>query len=416
MHGADTAWVLVSAALVLFMTPGLALFYGGMVRSKNVLSVMMLSFVCIGIVTVIWAVFGFSLAFGNDIGGGLLGNLHLAGLEHMGRALPGLAHVGVSPLAVMIFQMMFAVITAALISGGVVDRIRFTGFVVFIALWVVLVYIPLAHWVFSPEGWLAQRGVLDFAGGTVVEINSGFSTLAIVLVLGRRRGWPSEGMAPHSVPISLLGAGILWFGWFGFNGGSALAANGVAVTAVVNTQLAAAAGLLAWIIFERVTEKYPTTLGAASGAVAGMVAITPCAGFVAPMAALLIGAVAGCGCALAIRLKFRFRYDDSLDVLGVHGVGGLIGMILLGIFATKSVNPNGANGLANGGGFHFFGVELLAAGVTVVFCFGVTWLIAKAVDLTIGLRVSPEHEFQGLDLVQHAESAYSMGGTGRIGS
>jgi Amt family ammonium transporter len=316
----------------------------------------------------------------------------------------------------MIFQMMFAIITAALISGGVVDRVRFTGFVVFIALWVVLVYIPLAHWVFSPEGWLAQRGVLDFAGGTVVEINSGFSTLAIVLVLGRRRGWPSEGMAPHSVPITLLGAGILWFGWFGFNGGSALAANGVAVTAVVNTQLAAAAGLLAWIIFERVTEKYPTTLGAASGAVAGMVAITPCAGFVAPMAALLIGAVAGCVCALAVRLKFRFRYDDSLDVLGVHGVGGLIGMILLGIFATKSVNPNGANGLANGGGFHFFGVELLAAGVAVVFCFGASWLIAKAVDLTIGLRVSPEHEFQGLDLAQHAESAYSMGGTGRIGS
>jgi len=416
MHGADTAWVLVSAALVLFMTPGLALFYGGMVRSKNVLSVMMLSFVCIGIVTVIWAVFGFSLAFGNDIGGGLLGNLHLAGLDHLGRALPGLEHVAVSPLAIMIFQMMFAIITAALISGGVVDRVRFTGFVVFIALWVILVYIPLAHWVFSPEGWLAQRGVLDFAGGTVVEINSGFSTLAIVLVLGRRQGWPSEGMAPHSVPISLLGAGILWFGWFGFNAGSALAANQVAVTAFVNTQLAAAAGLLAWIIFEWATEKYPTTLGAASGAVAGMVAITPCAGFVAPMAALLIGAVAGCVCALAVRLKFRFRYDDSLDVLGVHGVGGLIGMILLGVFATKSVNSNGANGLLHGGGFHFFGVELLAAGVAVVFCFGVTWLIAKAVDLTIGLRVLPEHEFQGLDLAQHAESAYSMGGTGRIGS
>ena len=416
MHAADTAWVLVSAALVLFMTPGLALFYGGMVRSKNVLAVMMLSFICIGVVSVIWAVFGFSLAFGNDIGGGLLGDLHLAGLEHLGSTLPGLGRVDVSPSAIMIFQMMFAVITAALISGGVVDRVRFVGFVAFIALWVVLVYVPLAHWVFSPEGWLARRGVLDFAGGTVVEINSGFSTLAIVLVLGRRRGWPSESMAPHSVPISLLGAGILWFGWFGFNGGSALAANGVAVHAFVNTQLAAAAGLLAWIIFERTTEKFPTTLGAASGAVAGMVAITPCAGFVGPMPALLIGAAAGCICALAVRLKFRLRYDDSLDVLGVHGVGGLIGMVLLGCFATKAVNPAGANGLFMGGGLHFFGVELLAAVVTVVFSFGATWAIAKAVDLTIGLRVSPEEEFQGLDLSQHAESAYSMGGTGRIGS
>jgi len=276
------------------------------------------------------------------------------------------------------------------------------------------VYAPLAHWVFSPQGWLASRGVLDFAGGTVVEINSGFSTLALVLVLGRRRGWPNEGMAPHSVPLSLLGVGILWFGWFGFNAGSALGVNGVAVSAFVDTQLAAAAGLLSWIIFERFRESYPTSLGAASGAVAGMVAITPAAGFVPPMAAVAIGLIAGLVCALAVRLKFRLRYDDSLDVLGVHGVGGLVGMLLVGFFASTSIDKAGANGLFAGGGFHLLGVQALAAAVAVGFCFGATWLLAKGVDLVLGLRVTPEHEFTGLDLTQHAESAYSLGGMGRI--
>ncbi len=416
MSAADTAWVLVSAALVLFMVPGLAIFYGGMVRSKGVLAVMMQSFFCMGLVTVIWAVFGFSLAFGRDAGGGLIGNLGLAGLHGMAHPLPGLAHLRVPASAVMVFQMMFAVITAALISGGTVDRIRFPAFIVFITLWVVLVYLPLAHWVFSPGGWLASHGVLDFAGGTVVEINSGFSTLAIVLVLGRRRGWPRESMAPHSVPLSLLGVGILWFGWFGFNAGSALAANGVAVQAFVNTQLAAAAGLLGWLAFEVGKERVATTLGGGSGAVAGMVAITPCAGFIGPMPALLVGAVAGLVCAAAVRLKFRFRYDDSLDVLGVHGVGGLVGMVLLGLFATTAVNPAGGNGLLEGGGIHVFGWELIAAGVTVVFSFGLTFLIAKAVDLVMGLRVSAEAEDTGLDLTQHSETAYSAGGTGRIGS
>jgi Amt family ammonium transporter len=414
MNAGDTAWVLVSAALVLFMTPGLALFYGGMVRAKNVLSVIMQAFVCMGVVTVVWAVLGFSLSFANDSGGGLIGNLSFWGFEHMHRALPGFHGIHVPALAVAVFELMFAIITAALISGGIVDRIRFTSFVLFIVLWLLLVYVPLAHWVFSPTGWLAHRGVLDFAGGTVVEINSGFSTLAIVLVLGRRRGWPGESMAPHSVPLSLLGAGILWFGWFGFNAGSALGANDVAVHAFLNTQLAGAAGLLGWIGFERVKEKFPTTLGAASGAVAGMVAITPCAGFVEPRAALAIGLAAGLVCAAAVRMKFRLGYDDSLDVLGVHGVGGVIGMVLLGCFATKAVNPAGANGLFTGGGFHFFGVELLAVVVAVSFCFGVTWLIATVIDVTIGLRVTPEEEARGLDLVHHAESAYSMGGTGRF--
>jgi len=416
MSSVDTVWVLLSAALVLFMTPGLALFYGGMVRVKNVLAVMMNNYAAIGVVSLLWAILAFSEAFGNDAGGGLIGNLSFVGLTGFHHRLPGFPHLGASPMSVAIFQMMFAVITAALISGGTTDRIKFLSFVVFICAWLLLVYAPLAHWVFNPQGWLASRGVLDFAGGTVVEINSGFSTLAIVLVLGRRRGWPNEGMAPHSVPLSLLGVGILWFGWFGFNAGSALGMNSVAVSAFVNTQLAAAAGLVSWIIFERLRESFPTSLGAASGAVAGMVAITPCAGFVTPMGAIAIGLIAGVACALAVRLKFRLRYDDSLDVLGVHGVGGLVGMVLLGFFATRSINAAGANGVFAGGGFHLLGVECLAVVVAVGFCFGMTWLIAKAVDLTIGLRVSPEHEFAGLDLTQHAESAYSLGGTGRISS
>ena len=310
MQSVNTTWVLVSAALVLFMTPGLALFYGGMVRSKNVLAVMMNNFIAMGVVTVLWALVACSLVFGPDVGHGLIGNFSLVGLGGMAHGLAGFGKGTASPLAIVTFQMMFAVITAALISGGTTDRIKFPAFVLFIAVWLLAVYVPLAHWVFSPDGWLAHRGVLDFAGGTVVEINSGFSTLAIVLVLGRRRGWPSEGMAPHSVPLSLLGVGILWFGWFGFNAGSALGMNGVAVYAFVNTALAAAAGLLGWLCFERIREDYPTSLGAASGAVAGMVAITPCAGFVTPMASLLIGVVAGVVCAMAVRLKFRLRYDD----------------------------------------------------------------------------------------------------------
>jgi len=416
MQSVNTTWVLVSAALVLFMTPGLALFYGGMVRSKNVLAVMMNNFVAMGVVTVLWALIACSLVFGADAGHGLIGNLSLAGLGGMAHGLAGFGKGTASPLAIVTFQMMFAVITAALISGGTTDRIKFPAFVLLISVWLLVVYVPLAHWVFSPNGWLAHRGVLDFAGGTVVEINSGFSTLAVVLVLGRRKGWPSEGMAPHSVPLSLLGVGILWFGWFGFNAGSALGMNSVAVYAFVNTALAAAAGLLGWLCFERIREDYPTTLGAASGAVAGMVAITPCAGFVTPMASLLIGLVAGVVCALAVRLKFRLRYDDSLDVLGVHGVGGLIGMLLLGLFATRSVNRAGADGLFAGGGIHLLSVQAMAAAVTVAFTFTVTWLIATAIDRTIGLRVSPEDESRGLDLSQHAESAYSIGGMGRIGS
>ena len=357
-----------------------------------------------------------SEAFGPDAGGGLIGNLSLAGFANLSHQLPGFHGLGASPLAVMVFQMMFAIITAALISGGTTDRIKFVGFMSLIGLWLFLVYAPVAHWVFSPEGWLAKRGVLDFAGGTVVEICSGFSTLAVVLVLGTRRGWRKESMAPHSVPLSLLGVGILWFGWFGFNAGSSLGMNSIAVHAFVNTQVAAAAGLLGWLIFEKSKEPRPTTLGAASGAVAGMVCITPCAGFVTTMAAMVIGGLAGVACAAAVRLKFRLGYDDSLDVLGVHGVGGLLGMVLLGLLATRSINPAGADGLLVGGSASFFGWEVLAAVVVAVFSFSVTWLIAKALDMTIGLRVSAEDEFTGLDLTQHSESAYALGGMGRISS
>ncbi len=416
MNLADTAWVLSSAALVLFMTPGLGLFYGGMVRAKGVLGVLVQGLVTMGLVTVLWAVVGFSLVYARDAGGGVIGGLSYAGLENFGRHLPGLAHLAVPPDAVMVFQMMFAIITAALITGGVVDRMRFTPFVVLVSLWVLLVYAPLAHWVFSPDGWLAHLGVLDFAGGTVVEINSGFSTLGLVLVLGRRRGWPREAMPPHSLPLTVAGAGILWFGWFGFNAGSALALNATAVHAFVNTQLAAATGMLGWLALEGVKGRVATALGAVSGAIAGMVAITPACGFVGPLPALAIGAVAGATCAAAVHLKFRLRFDDSLDVLGIHGVGGLVGMVLLGLFAERSVDPAGANGLVFGGGLHLLGLELVAAGVSAAYAFAMTYGLARLVNRFTPLRVSSDAELQGLDLAQHGESAYALPGAGRLGS
>lgn len=415
MSGADTAWVLVSAALVLFMTPGLALFYGGMVRAKNVLSIVMQSLICMAVVSVVWAVIAFSLAFGHDAGAGMLGGLGLFGLGHLGHGVPGFKTMTVPPIAYAAFQMMFAVVTAALLTGGTADRLKLAGFVVFIVLWTLLVYAPLAHWAFSPEGWLVHRGVLDFAGGTVVEINSGFSALGVVLVVGRRRGWPRESMAPHSVPLAVVGAGILWFGWFGFNAGSALGANAVAAQALIGTQLAAAAGLIGWVAVEWLTTRRATTLGAASGAIAGMVAITPCAGYVDSMSALAIGVAGGMACAFAVRLKFRLGYDDSLDVLGVHGVGGVVGMVLLGLLATRAVNPTGADGAFFGGGLALLGEQLLAVVVTAAFAFGVSALLARAVDRTIGLRVTPETEAEGLDTAVHAESAYSMGAMGRVG-
>jgi Amt family ammonium transporter len=421
----NTAWVLVSAALVLFMTPGLAFFYGGMVRSKNVLGMLMQNFFCMGIVSVLWAVAVFSLAFGKDVGGGFVGNLDFAGLRHLADAattLPGYAGafaLSIPPLAFVAFQLMFAIITPALITGAIADRMKFAAWALFVGLWLVLVYAPVAHWVFSPQGWLFKRGALDFAGGTVVHINAGVAALAVVLVLGKRRGWPGEAMAPHSLPFTLLGPGLLWFGWFGFNAGSALGANGLAAQALVNTHMAAAAALLGWLLIERVKGGHATTLGAASGAVAGLVAITPCAGFVGTMSAIVIGFVAGMVCFLAIQLKFRFRYDDALDVVGVHLVGGILGSLLLGLFADTGINALGADGLFAGGGLSLLGKQLLAVAATLVWSFAISFLLAKAIDATIGLRVTADQEAEGLDVTQHAEAAYAygdFGSMGRIGS
>ena len=421
MDSGNTAWVLASAALVLFMTPGLAFFYGGMVRSKNVLGMLMQNVFCIGLVSILWALALFSLAFGKDAGGGLIGNLDFFGLRHLGDTavtLPG--YVGdfalsIPPLAFVAFQLMFAIITPALITGAIADRMKFSAWALFVGLWVFLVYAPVAHWVFSPAGWLFKRGALDFAGGTVVHINAGVAALAVVLVLGRRKGWPGEAMAPHSLPLTLLGTGILWFGWFGFNAGSALGANALAAQALVNTHMAAAAALLGWLLVERVKGGHATTLGAASGAVAGLVAITPCAGFVSAGSAIAIGFAAGAVCFLAIQLKFRFGYDDALDVVGVHLVGGILGSLLLGLFADAGVNALGADGLFFGGGASLLGKQLLAVVATVVWSFVISFVLAKGIDATIGLRVSADEEAEGLDVTQHAEAAYSFGDFGSMG-
>ena len=415
----NTAWVLTSAALVLFMTPGLAFFYAGMVRSKNVLGMLMQNFFSMGLVSVLWAVVGFSIAFGD--GGGWIGNFDFVGLKGVGDAalqLPGYAGplaLTVPPIVFCIYQMMFAVITPALITGAIADRVKFAGWVVFLGLWLVLVYAPVAHWVFSPTGWLFQRGALDFAGGTVVHINAGIAALAVVLVIGKRKGWPREAMPPHSLPLTLLGTGILWFGWFGFNAGSALSAGNLAGQALLNTHLAAAAGMLGWLLVERVKDGHATTLGAASGAVAGLVAITPCAGFVGGIAPIIIGFVAGGACLLAIRFKFKFGYDDSLDVVGVHLVGGIIGSVLLGFFADTAVNEGGADGLLFGGGATLLNNQFVAVGATLVFSGVLSFVLAKVVDSTIGLRVSPDDEAAGLDTTQHAEAAYNLGDFGSMG-
>jgi Amt family ammonium transporter len=423
MDSGNTAWVLASAALVLFMTPGLAFFYGGMVRSKNVLGMLMQNFFAMGLVSVLWALFVFSLAFGKDVGGGLIGGLGFAGLKGLGNAklaLPGYTKdfaLSVPPLAFVAFQLMFAIITPALITGATADRLKFSAYAVFLGLWLVLVYAPVAHWVFSPTGWLFKKGALDFAGGTVVHINAGIAALALVLVVGRRRGWPTETMPPHSLPLTLLGTGILWFGWFGFNAGSALGASGLAAQALVNTHMAAAAAMLGWLVVERAKGGHATTLGAASGAVAGLVAITPCAGFVGGLSAVVIGFVAGMVCFLAIQLKFRFGYDDALDVVGVHLVGGIVGSLLLGLFASVKVNPLGADGLFFGGGLSLFGKQLLAVAATIAWSFVVSSVIARVIAATVGLRVAPDEEAEGLDTTQHAEAAYAYGdlGMGRLG-
>ena len=412
LDSGSTAWVLVSTALVLFMTPGLAFFYGGMVRGKHVLGMLMQNFFAMGLVSVLWAVVGFSLAFGD--GGKWIGNFDFAGLkdlQHAATQLPGYQGDFALVIPAILFcayQMMFAVITPALITGATADRLKFGSWAVLLGVWSIVVYAPVAHWVFSPTGWLFQRGALDFAGGTVVHINAGIAALAVILIIGKRRGYPHEPMPPHNLPWTLLGTGILWFGWFGFNAGSALSSGGsLAAQALINTHLAAAAAMLGWLIVERVRDGHATTLGGASGAVAGLVAITPCAGFVSGMSAIAIGFLAGAICLLANGIKKRFGFDDALDVVAVHLVGGITGSLLLGLFASKQINALGADGLFNGGGGELLGNQAIAVGVTLVFSFVLTFAIAKVIDVTMGLRVDDAAEAEGLDLSQHAETAYS---------
>jgi ammonium transporter, Amt family len=404
----DTAWVLGAAALVMFMTPGLALFYGGMVRAKNVLGMLMQNFFCLGLISVIWAALTYSLAFSGD--NKWIGNLDLAWLRDAASTSPTGFELSIPPLVFLAFQLMFAIITPALITGAIADRMRFLAWVWFIGLWAILVYAPVAHWVFSPSGWLFKRGALDFAGGTVVHINAGIAALAAVFLLGKRRGWPGHPMPPHALPFTLIGAGILWFGWFGFNAGSALKGDGIAAQALVNTHMAAAAAMLSWLAVERLRTGHATTLGAASGLVAGLVAITPCAGFVGGMAPIYIGLIAGGVCALAVSLKFKFGYDDSLDVVGVHLVGGLVGSLLLGFFADAAINPAGVDGVFLGGGFGLFGEQVLAVVATMVWSFAVTFGIVFVLGKVLpgGIRVSEEDEDTGLDLSQHSETGYAL--------
>ncbi|HET7481900.1 MAG TPA: ammonium transporter [Actinomycetota bacterium] len=411
MDTGDTAWVLIATAFVLFMTPGLAMFYGGMVRAKNVLGTIMHSIFAMGLVSILWVLIGYSLAFGPDKGG-LIGGLDYLGFHGVGQGPnPDLAPT-IPHIAFALFQMMFAVITPALITGAFAERMKFSGYVAFTTLWLLLVYSPVAHWVWAPGGWIRELGAIDFAGGTVVHINAGMAALAAVILIGKRRGFGKEAFVPHNLTLTILGTGILWFGWFGFNAGSALGANGLAASAFLATNLGAAAGACGWALVDSIKEKKSTTLGVASGAVAGLVAITPASGYVGPLGAIAIGLAGGIVCAYAVSLKFRFGYDDSLDVVGVHMVGGIIGALLTGIFADTAINPAGADGLIAGGGLALFAKQLLAVGVTLGFSFIVTMLIAKLVDVTIGLRVTEEQEISGLDLSQHAEVGYSLSESG----
>lgn len=414
MDTGDTAWVLTATALVLFMTPGLALFYGGMVRSKNILGMLMQNVFAMGLIGVLWAVVGFSLAFGD--GGGLVGNFDFAFLKDVMKLdaeggivneLPGLDFLTIPPVLFFAFQMMFAIITPALITGATADRLKFRSYVLFIGLWSVLVYSPLAHWVFSPTGWLFERGALDFAGGTAIHINAGVAALVLVAMIGKRRGYPEQPMPPHNLPLTLIGTGILWFGWFGFNAGSAAAANAQAAQALVNTSLAASAAMLGWLVAEKLRSGHATTLGGASGAVAGLVAITPCAGYVGGMSPIVIGAIAGVACYLAIGIKRALKLDDSLDVIAVHLVGGVVGSLLLGFFGDASATGFGTDGVFFGGGGDLLTDQVVAVVAAIAFSAVASFVIAKFVDIVSGLRVDADAEDTGLDVSQHAETAYA---------
>jgi Amt family ammonium transporter len=400
----DTAWLLMSSAMVMLMTPGLALFYGGMVRRKNILSTIMMSFACLGLVGLLWVLYGYSLSFGTDHGG-IIGGLNFLGLMNVGQE-PSATYATTTPhLAFMIFQAMFAIITVALFTGAIVERVKFSSLLIFSAIWLTVVYIPTAHWVWGSGGWLAKLGALDFAGGTVVHINAGVSALALVMLLGRRRGFPNDIMEPNNIPMVVMGAGFLWFGWFGFNAGSALTAGGLASSAFVATNTAAAAAAFVWMILSWI-HKRPTVLGTVTGAVVGLVAITPGAGFVHPLAGIPIGAIAAFISYYGmILLKIKRGVDDSLDVFACHGLGGIWGALATGIFATAAVNPAGFDGLLYGNALQL--LKQLIGVITVgAFAFGATYGIGKLVDITIGLRVTPAEETVGLDISQHGERAY----------
>jgi Amt family ammonium transporter len=402
----DTAWLLISTALVMLMTPGLALFYGGMVRRKNVLGTIVQSFIALGVITVQWVLFGYSLAFGPDIGH-LIGSLKWAGLNGVGFA-PNPDYAATVPhQAFMLFQMMFAVITPALITGAFAERFKFNTYLIFLLLWSTFVYVPIAHWVWGVGGWIRNMGALDFAGGLVVHVSSGVAALAAVLIIGKRRIHTSELTKPNNLTMTLTGAALLWFGWFGFNAGSALTSGELATSAFLATHVAAAAATLSWIFTEWIHHGKPTVLGAASGAVAGLVAITPASGFVGPMAALVIGLVVGTLCYFAVNAKTKLGYDDSLDVVGVHGVGGTFGALATGLFASKLINPGGNNGLFFGNA-SLLGVQAVSLLSAIVYSFVVTWILLKLLDITVGLRLKDKDEYEGLDLSQHGESGYSL--------
>jgi len=397
----DTAWMLVSTAMVMLMTPGLALFYGGMVRRKNVLSTAMYSFIALGVITIQWTLFGYTLAFGPDIGS-VIGGLSMLGLAGVG----GEAQGTIPATLFMVFQMMFSIITVALISGAVAERMKFSSFVVFIVLWTTLVYDPIAHWVWG-GGWIMSLGALDFAGGLVVHISAGVAALVCALVLGKRYGYPAEPMPPHNLTMTLLGAALLWFGWFGFNAGSALAAGSLAATSFVATQVATGASIMGWVTAEWLHRGKPTALGVASGLVAGLVAITPAAGFVTPLPAMVIGGVAGVLCYAAVMAKGKLGYDDTLDAFGIHGMGGAWGAVATGLFATVAVNSGGADGLLYGNPGLLL-KQLISVVVTVSYTLVVTYALLKVIDAVMGLRVEREDEIMGLDLSQHGESGYTM--------
>ncbi|MFE4690693.1 ammonium transporter [Streptomyces sp. NPDC056749] len=405
----DTAWLLAATALVLLMTPGLALFYGGMVRTKSVLNMLMMSFVSIALVTVVWLVAGYSLAFGDDTFAGLIGGLGHVGMVGIG---PDDLTGSVPTLLFTTFQLTFAILTAALISGAIADRMKFAAWLVFVPVWTLLVYVPVAHWVWGPGGWIVDSlGALDFAGGLVVEITCGASGLALALVIGPRIGFKKDAMRPHNLPMVMLGAGLLWFGWLGFNGGSALGANGLAAASVLNTLVAGCTGLLGWLFVEQRRDGHPTTFGAASGVVAGLVAITPACGTVGVLGATVVGLVAGVVCSYAVAWKFRLDYDDSLDVVGVHFVGGVVGTLLIGLFATSAMT-GGAEGLLYGGGAGQLARQAVAVLAVAAYTFLVTYGIGRVIDRMMGVRASEEEELTGLDQTVHAESAYDHGGLG----